>query len=112
MVENSQKGLQAMMERLNATLREYGMRINIKKTKVLKISKGKETIIRINIGGQEIEQVKEFCYLGSMITTNAKCHREIERTAIVKEAFSKRTSRRKRNRKKNIEDTDNKDTGM
>src|SRR6218665_1620614 len=97
----SQKGLQTMMNRLATTSREYGMRINIKKTKVLKISKGKETIIRINIGGQEIEQVKEFCYLGSMITTNAKCHREIERrTAIVKEAFSKRTSKRKRKKKK------------
>jgi len=32
--------------------------------KVLKIIKGKETYVRINIGGKEIEQVKEFCYLG------------------------------------------------
>jgi len=43
--------------------------------KVLKISKEKETIVRINIGGKEIEQGKEFCYLRSMITTDAKCHR-------------------------------------
>jgi len=28
-------------------------------------------IVRINIAGKEIEQVKEFCYLGSMIMTNA-----------------------------------------
>jgi len=35
--------------------------------KVLKISKGKETIVRIKIGGKEIEQVKEFCNLGDMI---------------------------------------------
>ena len=34
MVTKSQKGLQAMMDRLDATSREYGMRINIKKTKV------------------------------------------------------------------------------
>jgi len=84
MVAKSQKGLQAMMDRLDTTSREYGMRINIKKTKVLKISKGKETIVRINIGGKEIEQGKEFCYLGSMITTDAKCHREIKRTAVGK----------------------------
>src|SRR6218665_1542758 len=91
MVANSQKGLQAMMDRLDRTSREYGMKINIKKTKILKISKGKETMVRINIGVKEIEQVKEFCYLGSVITTDAKCHREIRRRiAIGKEAFSKR----------------------
>src|SRR6218665_1607076 len=46
MVAKSQKGLQAMMDRLDRTSREYGMKINIKKTKVLKISKGKETMVR------------------------------------------------------------------
>src|SRR6218665_2224573 len=87
MVAKSQKGLQTMMDRLDRTSREYGMKINIKKTKVLKISKGKETMVKINIGGKEIEQVKEFCYLGSFITTDAKCHREIRRRiAIGKEA--------------------------
>src|SRR6218665_3169629 len=91
MVAKSQKGLQTMMDRLNRTSKEYGMKINIKKTEVLKISKGKETMVRINIGGKEIEQVKDFCYLGSVITTDAKCHREIRRRiAIGKEAFSKR----------------------
>src|SRR6218665_55808 len=91
MVAKSQIGLQAMMDRLDRTSREYGMKINIKKTKVLKISKGKETRVRINIGGKEIEQVKEFCYLGRVITTDGKCHREIRRRiAIGKEAFSKR----------------------
>src|SRR6218665_1004828 len=33
MVAKSQKGLQAMMDRLDRTSREYGMKINIKKTK-------------------------------------------------------------------------------
>src|SRR6218665_46149 len=36
MVAKSQKGLQTMMDRLDRTSREYGMKINIKKTKVLK----------------------------------------------------------------------------
>ena len=91
MMSRSQEGLQEMMDRLNTISTEYGMKINIKKTKVLKISKGEETVVRIHIGGKEIEQVKEFCYLGSMITTDAKCHREIKRRiAIGKEAFSKR----------------------
>src|SRR5688572_9052884 len=79
------------MDRLNETSTEYGMRINIKKTKVMKISKGEETTVNIRIEGKEIEQVKEFCYLGSLITTDAKCHKEIRRRiAIGKEAFTKR----------------------
>ena len=53
-----------MMDRLDRTSREYGMEINIKKTKVLKISKGKETMVRINIGGKEIEQVKDSAIWG------------------------------------------------
>ena len=46
-------------------------------------SKGKETIVRINIGGNEIEEAKGFCYLGSMIATDAKCQREIIKRLII-----------------------------
>ena len=39
----------------------------------------------------ELEQVGQFCYLGSMITTDAKCHVEIKRRiAMGKDAFYKR----------------------
>jgi len=85
------------------------MRINIKKTKVglLEISKGKEIIVRINIGGEEIEQVKEFCYLVSMIMADAKCHREIKkRIAIGKEAFSKHDYYFRKKIKSNIKTSD------
>jgi len=30
----------------------------------------------LHIEGKETEQMKEFCYLGSRIATNAKCHKE------------------------------------
>lgn len=57
------------------------------KSKALKISKAEVTIVRLDIG-EEIEQLKEVCYLKSMITTDAKGHREIKRRmAIRKEAF-------------------------
>jgi len=42
MVAKSQIGLQAMIDKLDTTSREYGMKIHIKNTKVLKISKGKK----------------------------------------------------------------------
>jgi Reverse transcriptase (RNA-dependent DNA polymerase) len=89
MMTRSQKGLQTKMDRLNSVLIEYGMKINIENTKVTKISKRKETTVRLNIGGEEMEQVKECCYLGSVITTDAKCHRDIKqkRISLGKDAF-------------------------
>ena len=40
---------------------------------------------------EEIEQVTEFCYLGSLISSDAKCHKEIKKRIVMgKEAFTKR----------------------
>ena len=39
MLTSSAEGLQGMMDKVQETATEYGMKINIKKTKVLKISK-------------------------------------------------------------------------
>src|ERR1700733_10155316 len=65
------------------------MKINTKKTKGQ--SKDKEASISIINDGEEIEQVKEFCYLGSLISSDAKCHKEIRRSiAMGKEAITKR----------------------
>ena len=49
---------------------------------------GEEENVKITIDGEEIEQVTEFCYLGSLISSDAKCHKEIKnRIAMGKEAF-------------------------
>jgi len=91
MLASSENELQQVMDRLNTTSAKYNMKINTKKTKVMKISKDKEASISIIIDGEEIEQVKEFCYLGSLISSDAKCHKEIRRRiAMGKEAFTKR----------------------
>ena len=91
MMAGSQEGLQKMMDRLNRISMEYDMRINIKKTKVMKISRGGTETVRITLNGELIEQVKNFCYLGSTITEDAKCHVEIKRRiAMGKDAFYKR----------------------
>ena len=61
----SHRGLQKMIYRLNTISNEYGMKINIGKTKVMKISKRESSrpTVKILISGEEIEQLKEFCYL-------------------------------------------------
>src|SRR3984885_14147392 len=91
MMAGSEEGLQTIIDRLNTTSKEYGMKINNKKTKVMRIGKGEQKIVKITIEGEELEQVKEFPYLGSTITEDARCHREIQRRIVIgKDAFEKR----------------------
>ena len=57
----------------------------------MRISKGEQKTVKIFIDGEELEQVKEFAYLGSTITEDARCHREIQRRIVLgKDAFEKR----------------------
>ena len=103
MMANSQEGLQQMMDRLNTVSTEYGMKINIKKTKVMMITRKKAKEVRITINGENIEQVKKFCYLGSEITEDAKCHEEIKkRIAMGKDAFMRRRELLRRGLDRNL----------
>ena len=63
-----------MMERIIG--REYGMRVNLGKTKVMKMSK-EPGEVNILIEGRKLEQVTSFRYLGSIITSNGSCTQEI-----------------------------------
>ena len=90
MISGSESGLQKIMDALNSTATEYDMKINIKKTKVMRVSKsvGK---VNIFINGIKIEQVKSFKYLGHTMTEDGRCETEIKcRIAQAKEAFSNR----------------------
>jgi len=56
----------------------------------MQISKWAESALKITVAGEIIKQVKEF-YLGSIISNDARCHREIKRRiAMEKEAFPRR----------------------
>src|SRR6218665_3210644 len=60
-----------MMDRLNMVSVNYNMKTNTKKTNVSRVSKGSESAMKIVFAGEIIEQVEEFCYLGSMISDDA-----------------------------------------
>ena len=91
MVASTERGLQNIMDRLNKTAQRYGMKINIKKTKVMRVSRKGGGKVSINIEGGNIEQVHSFKYLGSTLTEDGRCETEVKiRTALAKEAFSKR----------------------
>ena len=71
MLAGSLSDLQRMMDRLTMVSVNYNMKINTKKTNVLRVSKGSESDMKIVFAGEIIEQVKEFCYLGNMISDDA-----------------------------------------
>ena len=90
MLSGSEAGLQKIMNGLNTTALKYGMKINIKKTKVMKVSRVGGNV-NITINGKKIEQVKSFKYLGHTMTEDGRCDTEIKcRIAQAKEAFAAR----------------------
>ena len=68
MVAGSERGLQENMDRLHVTAEQYKMKINIKKTKVMKTSRTTGENVTIMINAYEIEQVQSFKYLWSTMT--------------------------------------------
>ena len=68
MVSSSNTGLQRIIDALNKTSNDYGMKINIEKTKVMRVCKTGGKKMKITINGHRVEQVRQFVYLGSAIT--------------------------------------------
>jgi len=56
-VANNQDWLQ-LMDNLNKVTREFGMKINVKKTKVMCISRKGSNNLEIDVDGQQVEQVR------------------------------------------------------
>jgi hypothetical protein len=91
MVATTQRGLQRLMNKLNDTARNYGMKINAQKTKTMVVRWDGGGVVDIAVDGQRIEQVKSFKYLGSVITEDGRSHTDvITRIAMAKDAFNKR----------------------
>ena len=91
MVASSQEGLQRIMSALDETARAYGMKINIGKTKVMRVSRDGGRAVNVYLDDQKVEQVDNFKYLGSLITDDGRCEKEIKiRIAMAKEAFTRR----------------------
>ena len=91
MVANTEKGLETIMHRLSDTAKTYDMKINVKKTKTMVISRERGKTVNIAIDGKLVEQVDRFKYLGVVITDDGRSLQSIkERIGIAKDAFYKR----------------------
>ena len=66
-----------MTDKMLETATEYGMKINIKKTKVMKISQrpGEEFVVLLD--DEQLSQVTYFNYLGSLMTQDGHCKKDI-----------------------------------
>src|SRR5437867_8453540 len=66
------------------------MAINVKKTKVMVVSKRGKIKCQVTLDNMTLEQVSRYKYLGSWISDDANCVEEIRtRIALAKEAFWK-----------------------
>jgi len=77
--------------------------VNIKKTKVIKVSRRGEGVINITIDGEILEQVERFRYLGAFITSDVRCETEIKiRIGMAKNAFNQMKELLSKNLNKDI----------
>lgn len=82
--------LQTMMRRLNIESNKFGMKINVDKTKVMRIGRVEsEKPLDIEIDGRRLEQVSRYKYLGAIITCDGRDSEEIRtRLGTARNAFN------------------------
>ena len=67
-----------------------GMEMNVEKTKVMRISR-QPFPVKLMMDQKQLENVESFKYLGSILTNDGRCTREIKcRISMAKAAFSKK----------------------
>ena len=78
MMSHTNAGLHRIMDAMNDAGKDNGMNINIKKTKLTRISKQPGKVVKLFIDGYQIAKVSSFCYLGSMVTEDGRSEKEIK----------------------------------
>jgi hypothetical protein len=94
LIATSQKDLQHLLSIINEKSEEVGLKINIKKTFTMTISKQSEAPpCNISLSNQLIQQVDHFKYLGATLTSDGRSSKEIKiRIAQAKTAFTELSS--------------------
>uniref|UniRef100_A0A8D8SH15 Craniofacial development protein 2 n=1 Tax=Cacopsylla melanoneura TaxID=428564 RepID=A0A8D8SH15_9HEMI len=82
--------LQALMDNITYHSNQYGLNINVKKTKFMIISKNKITGSQLYINQTAIERVKQYTYLGTIINEDWQNSQEIKsRIGKAKSTFNR-----------------------
>ena len=84
LLAGNEKDLSELISKINEVGKQFGMKINIKKTKALVVSKTPNSPkINIAIDGKQIEQVTSCMYVGSLITEDERSEKEIKRRIMI-----------------------------
>ena len=84
LLAGNEKELSELISKINEVGKQFGMKINIKKTKAMVVSKKPNSPkINIAIDGEQIEQVTSYMYLGSSITEDGRSEKEIKRRIMI-----------------------------
>ena len=92
LLAENEKSLQETLCKMEEILIKYKMKINSKKTKVMKCHKtNMRNSMNIKLGADRLEECNEFCYLGSIITNDNRSKRDVKsRIAQAKKAFAEK----------------------
>ena len=77
MTAESKEALQHNMQELNDRLEEWEMKANRQKTRVMRIGRKKD-VCKVEVNGQEVEQVEVMKYLSVMISSDGSMDSEVE----------------------------------
>lgn len=66
-MSGSEEGLQRLVNRIVTVCEEYGMKLNVSKTKTMVISKNPNANVEITINGNTLERVRKVTYLGCVL---------------------------------------------
>ena len=90
LLAKSAEDLQRLLDVVVRESERNGMSLNCKKTECLVVSKKENPRCILKVKDQIIRQVSSFNYLGSLITDDARCVKEIKRrVALAKSTFLK-----------------------
>lgn len=89
LMAESPEELQAVTDQVNQQSVRLGLIINIDKTKVMAVGDDHRQL-HIQINGKDLEQVKEFVYLGGVVSDDGRCIADIKRRiGLTYAAFNK-----------------------
>lgn len=99
LIASSEEELQDLLDRIVTSGKQFGLKINTQKTKVMKLGGGP---VNLSVEGEQLEQVSEFRYLGCNITDNSECKKEIRNRLAMGSAVVSRLSEVWKSRSLNI----------
>src|SRR6218665_1733508 len=71
--------MKELTDRTQKEAAKFGLNINPEKTKIMKVGRWDETEDgKLMTDGREVKSVDAFCYLGSLMTADSSCDREVK----------------------------------